>query len=390
VVAAVAGWAVVHHSHSNRPEHRAPVAAVHVRGVRTAPGPPKALRAAAVTADSLSVDELAGQRVVYSYSGLQPPSSLLTAIRRGEAGGVIFFSWNIHSVPQIRGVIARLQRLSLESPLHDRLLMMTDQEGGEVRRLPGAPTLSEKQIGESRNGTALARSAGRGAAGELLSAGMNLNLAPVLDVYRRPGNFIDEFGRSYSSNPATAGRLGSAFIASQQAAGVAATAKHFPGLGAAARSQNTDLRPVTLNLSRAQLRGVDEAPYRSAIAAGVKLIMLSWARYPALDRTRPAGLSPAVIQGELRARLDFKGVTITDAIGAGALTPFGKPSQTSVLAARAGADLILCAGTAPDGNSPLQGLTVMHAIAGAISDGRLSRSSALASAERILALRAYP
>jgi beta-N-acetylhexosaminidase len=362
--------------------------ATDVVGARTAPGPPSALRAAATTARGLSLDQLAGQRVVFAYAGLRPPSSLLTAIRRGEAGGVIFFSWNISSVSQIRGVIDEMQRASLAGPLHDRLLMMTDQEGGEVRRLPGPPALSEKQIGESSDGTTLARSAGSGAARELRSVGMNVNLAPVLDVYRQPGNFIDEFHRSYSGNPATVGRLGSAFIAAQQRAGVAATAKHFPGLGAAARGQDTDLRPVTLNVPLAQLRSRDEAPYRAAIAAGVKLVMVSWARYPALDRTHPAGLSSTVIQGELRGRLHFQGVTITDAIGAGALAPFGGPSQTGVLAARAGADLILCAGTAPNDGSP--GLSVTRAIAAAIAGGRLSRSAALASATRILALKAHP
>jgi beta-N-acetylhexosaminidase len=388
VLVAVSGCGAARDPRPVRPAHRASVAAADVLGARTAPAPPRAMRAEAVTARGLSLDQLAGQRVVYAYAGLVPPSSLLTAIRRGEAGGVIFFSWNISSVSQIRGVIDELQRASLAGPLHDRLLMMTDQEGGEVRRLPGPPTLSEKQIGESPDGTTLARTAGSGAARELRSAGMNVNLAPVLDVYSSPGNFIDEFHRSYSDNPATVGRLGSAFIAAQQGAGVAATAKHFPGLGAASRSQDTDLRPVTLNVPLAQLRDRDEAPYDAAIAAGVKLVMLSWARYPALDATHPAGLSPTVIQGELRERLHFQGVTITDAIGAGALAPFGTPSQTGVMAARAGADLILCAGTTPNEASP--GLSVMHAIAAAIAAGRLSRSAALASATRILALKAHP
>ena len=109
---------------------------------------------------------------------------------------------------------------------------------------------------------------------------------------------------------------GRAFITAQQQAGVAATAKHFPGLGSAAKPQNTDTGPVTLNVSLSGLRAKDEAPYPAAIAAGVKLIMASWAIYPALDATYPAGLSPAVIQGELRGRLGYQGVTITDAIEA--------------------------------------------------------------------------
>ena len=338
----------------------------------------------------LSTQQLAGQRIIYAYAGLKPPASLLSAIRAGDAGGVIFFAPNVSSVSQLRGVIAQLQRASLASPLHTRLLMLVDQEGGEVRRLPGPPTLSEKQIGQSANGASLAAAAGVGAGVNLGSAGVNVNLAPVLDVYRRAGNFIDEFQRSYSSNPATVARLGAAFIGAQQRKDVAATAKHFPGLGAAARSQNTDLRPTKLNLSLATVRAVDEVPFKSAIAAGVKLVMTSWATYPALDPNRPAGLSAKVIGGELRGHLGFKGVTITDGIDAGAVTPFGSLSRRSVLAAAAGADLILCAATNPNDNTPSIGITARNAIAAALAAHQLSASVAQQAAGRILALRANP
>ena len=338
----------------------------------------------------LSSQELAGQRIVYAYAGLKPPSSLLAAIRAGEAGGVIFFGPNISSASQLRGVIDQLQRASLASPLHDRLLLLTDQEGGEVRRLPGAPARSEKQIGEAADAVAAAGTAGTGAGRNLRGVGVNVNLAPVVDVYRQPGNFIDEFQRSYSSDPETVAELAASFITAQQRFGVAATAKHFPGLGSASRSQNTDLGLVTLRSSLSTLRTVDEAPYVSAIDAGVKLVMTSWAVYPALDPRLPAGLSPAVIQGELRGRLGFEGVTITDGIEAGALAPFGSVGSRAVLAASAGADLILCATTNPDENTPTLGTAALNAIASALAHGRLARGAAQQSAGRILALRANP
>jgi beta-N-acetylhexosaminidase len=338
----------------------------------------------------LSLQELAGQRVVYAYAGLKPPSSLLAAIRAGEAGGVIFFGPNISSANQLRDVIDQLQRASLASPLHDRLLLLTDQEGGEVRRLPGAPARSEKQIGEAADAVAAAGTAGTGAGRNLRGVGVNVNLAPVVDVYRQPGNFIDEFQRSYSSDPETVAELAASFITAQQRLGVAATAKHFPGLGSASRSQNTDLGLVTLRSSLSTLRTVDEAPYVSAIDAGVKLVMTSWAVYPALDPRLPAGLSPAVIQGELRGRLGFGGVTITDGIEAGALAPFGSVGNRAVLAASAGADLILCATTNPDDNTPALGTAARNAIAAALAHGRLARGAAQQSAGRILALRANP
>jgi beta-N-acetylhexosaminidase len=347
-------------------------------------------RRAARAASSLSVAQLAGERVIYSYAGLQPPASLIAAVRAGEAAGVILFGSNIASRPQLARVLSQLQRAALSSPVHARLLVMTDQEGGEVRRLPGAPLLSERQIGQSLGGLVLARLAGAGAARSLASVGVNVNLAPVLDVYRRPGNFIDRFQRSYSSNPVAVGRLGTAFITAQQASGVAATAKHFPGLGAASATQNTDARPVTLNVTLATLRSVDEAPYRATIPAGVRLVMTSWAVYPALDPSRPAGISPRIVTGELRGRLGFGGVTLTDAIGAGAISGYGSVGRRSVLAAGAGEDLILAAPTDPSANSPSMGLAAFRAIEAAIASHQLGLSAARGAAARVLALRARP
>jgi beta-N-acetylhexosaminidase len=175
---------------------------------------------------------------------------------------------------------------------------------------------------------------------------------------------------------------GKAFITAQQRTGVAATAKHFPGLGSATTSQNTDVRPVTLHVSLSGLRTKDEAPYPAAIAAGVKLIMTSWAVYPALDARHPAGMSSAVIQGELRGRLHYRGVTVTDAIEAGALAAFGSFGNRAVLAARAGMDLLLCSA-----RNPGQGQAVVTALASALDKGQLNRSAFNTAVQRVTALR---
>jgi beta-N-acetylhexosaminidase len=343
--------------------------------------------AGAAALPNLTVAQMAGQRVIYSYAGLTPPATLLSLIRHGEVAGVIFFGGNISSRAQIAGVIKQLDQAnrSTQNPLRARpLLLMTDQEGGQVRRLPGAPLLSEKQIGQSAHPAAEAKAAGLGAGQNLAGVGMNLNLAPVLDVFRTPGNFIDEFGRSYSNDPHKVSYLGADFIKAQQPVGVAATAKHFPGLGAATRSQNTDLRPVTLRVSLNALRTVDEYPYRAAISAGVKLVMLSWAIYPALA-SRPAGLSSTIIRGELRKRLGFTGVTITDAIEAGALQPFGTIQHRATLAARAGMDLILCSG-----QRVAEGEQARTALADGYRNGTLGKSAFQAAVNRVLALRSSP
>jgi len=337
-------------------------------------------RPAARTA--LTPQQLAGQRVVFSYPGLTPPDSLLRQISAGQAAGVIFFGENISSEAQIASVIGQLNAAQAQSPVRAPLLLMTDQEGGIVRRLPGAPVLSEKQVGASSDPVTQANLAGTGAGQNLAGVGMNVNLAPVLDVFRQAGNFIDEFGRSYSSDPRIVTECGRAFVAAQQTTGVAATAKHFPGLGAATVSQNTDLGPVTLDLSLSDLRSIDERPYHQVIAEGVRLVMCSWGLYPALDPDLPAGLSPAIVQGELRRRLGFGGVTITDALEAGAISAFGTPGQTCVLAARAGMDVLLASA-----RDVTEGQAVVTGLAGALQSGTLDARTFLTAVGRVTALR---
>src|SRR5690349_20525158 len=115
-----------------------------------------------------------------------------------------------------------------------------------------------ENIGQSSNPADAATAAGIGAGQNLAGVGMNVNIAPVLDVYYKTGNFIDQYQRSYSNNPAVVSACGQAFITAQQQTGVAATAKHFPGLGSATKNQNTDNGPVTLTVSLTKLHATDE------------------------------------------------------------------------------------------------------------------------------------
>jgi beta-N-acetylhexosaminidase len=335
-------------------------------------------------APALSLQQLAGQRVIFSYGGLRPPASLLNLIRHGEAAGVIFFSQNVSSDAQIAKVIAELEQANASptNPVRKPLLLMTDQEGGQIRRLPGPPLLSERQIATSSSPAAAAANAGTTGGQYLRGLGLNVDLAPVLDVYRRAGDFDDQFQRSYSMDPAVVSELGAGFITALQAQGVAATAKHFPGLGTAAQPEDTDLRPVTLNVPLATIRDTDEVPYKAAIAAGVRLVLVSWAVYPALDPGRPAGLSPTIVNGELRQRLGFKGVTITDALEAGALRSFGSFQNRSLLAAEAGMDLILCSQ-----QNVGEGEQAMTGLENGYRDGQLAKPAFDAALDRVLALR---
>jgi beta-N-acetylhexosaminidase len=360
-------------------------AASHPARPGAASDAPATARPQVTQAAGLSPAQLAGQRVIFSYAGQRPPATLLSLIAHGEVAGVIFFQGNVASAAQLSGVIRQLDAADAAptNPVRTPLLLMTDQEGGPVRRLPGGPSLSEKQIGQSASPAAAARAAGTQAAANLRGIGLNANLAPVLDVYRKVGDFDDQFGRSYSSDPRTVASLGADFITAQQAGGVAATAKHFPGLGTAATKQDTDSEPVTLNAPAATLRAVDELPYPAAISAGVQLVMVSWAVYPSLDPGRPAGLSARIVGGELRSRLGFGGVTITDALEAHALKAYGSIAHRALLAAQAGMDLILCsAQSATEGTECLSGLE------GGYGSGALPQAGFQAAAARVMALRA--
>jgi beta-N-acetylhexosaminidase len=183
--------------------------------------------------------------------------------------------------------------------------------------------------------------------------------------------------RSFSSDPGEVTALGLAFARGLGEARVAATAKHFPGLGAATVS--TDAAPSALEASRAQL-APELGVFEAAVDAGVPLVMISNATYSAYDPSSPASLSRRVIEGELRRTLGFEGVVITDDLGAGALTSVGiGEGEAAVSASRAGADLLLFA--LSDGEA------AASALVDALRRGELDRKRLEASCVRTVALR---
>jgi beta-N-acetylhexosaminidase len=311
--------------------------------------------------------------VIFAFSGTAPPPSLVTRIRRGEAAGVILFGANVRDAAGVRRLTRRLQAIPRPPGLRAPLLVMVDQEGGEVRRLPSPPEASAAAMGGAS--TAAVRDAGRATGRALRAVGVNVDLAPVADL-SLPGGFIAAQARGFAARPAGVERAARAFAAGLASTGVAAAAKHFPGLGAA--EETTDRGPVRIPLSREALR-VHERPFASLVRAGVPLVMLSTASYPAID-DRPAALSAAVVRGELRDRLGFRGVTITDALDTPGLTGRGGTAAVAVRAAAAGADLLLYAGGAASERAA-------DSLAAAIAAGRLRREPAEAAVARVLALR---
>ncbi len=328
-------------------------------------------------AAELTTRQLAGQRIVCGFAGRRAPAGLLEVISRGEIGGVILFDGNVGSRRAVRALTGAIQSTARPQGLREPVLISVDQEGGLVKRLPGAPNGSAEQMGARSAGYARGQGAATGAS--LRSYGINVDLAPVLDVARQ-GGFIDEQRRAFGSKPGRVASIGSAFAAGLRSEGVAATAKHFPGLGST--SQNTDLGPATIRLPAAKLRNVDEAPYESFIAAGGELVMVSSARYPALGAGRlPASQSKALITRELRDRLGFEGVTISDSLETPGARAGSSGAKVATRAAAAGTDLLLYTHC----DAALRGT---RALRRGLASGRLDRPSFEASVDRVLALRA--
>ncbi|HEY7256901.1 MAG TPA: glycoside hydrolase family 3 N-terminal domain-containing protein [Solirubrobacterales bacterium] len=326
------------------------------------------------TASQLSGLQLAGQRVITGFPGTAPPATVRRMIREGAVAGVILFAENIPSRSTGRRLIAGLQAIPRPPGLRDPLLVMVDQEGGMVKRVSGAPNGSAREMGE--RGPAYSREQGRRTALNLRDVGVNVDLAPVLDV-GRPGGTIAETDRAFGSTPAAVEATAIPFAEALQAGGIAATGKHFPGFGSA--RVNTDLAVQRLGISRAELRRVDEFPYRPYIAAGGDLVMLSTAIYPAFSG-RPAAFTRSIVTGELRGRLGFEGVSITDALESVAVRAFGGAAKAGLAGAAAGVDLLLYTdpGAARAGHRALsRGLASHH----------LSRAAFEQSVGRILRLR---
>ena len=326
------------------------------------------------SASRLGNAQLAGQRVIAGFAGENPPSRLKQLVRRGRVAGVILFSNNFDGPGEARELIRDLQSIPRPDRVPQPLLIMLDQEGGLVKRLPGPPSYSAEEMG--RLGRETSRRQG-GATGRYLSdVGVNVDLAPVLDV-ARPGGVIDQQDRAFGHRRGRVSDTANAFAKGLLNHDVVATAKHFPGLGAA--YTDTDLAPEQIDRSRDKLRTVDEYPYRRFKRIGGPMVMLSMAVYPAFDE-RPAGLSHALATDELRGRLGFEGVSITDALGTPSARAVGGPAKLARKTARAGTDLALDT----DLDDAIRG---GRALRDALREGRIGRAKFLRSAQRVLDLR---
>jgi beta-N-acetylhexosaminidase len=266
------------------------------------------------------------------FAGTRPDASLLARIRAGEVGGVILFARNIAGRNATTALVAELQRAAAAGG-NPPLLVAVDQEGGAVRRFDdGPPDLAPAAMRTAATAHAEGAATGR----YLRALGVDVDLAPVLDAPDSPSSFLGT--RAFSGDPALNARLGDAFVRGLQGARVAATAKHFPGLGTARAS--TDTSHVWITTPRPALEA-RLLPFAAAVQTGVDLVMVGNAGYAALDPSGlPAVLSKPIVTGLLRRRLGFGGVVISDAMEAPG--PAGR-AHAPVRALAAGVDVLLYA-----------------------------------------------
>ncbi len=339
------------------------------------PIPTDPIRAAVA---EMSVDQKVGQMLMLGFSGTIVDSTVESQIRDWRIGGLVFLGSNAQGAREIAEFTHQAQEIAMESTGYG-LLLSIDQEGGEVLRLnpPFTEFPAAADIGVAGD-SVLARDIGNAIGEEMGSVGLNMDLAPVLDV----GQSSPAIGtRSFAEDEVTVSKMGAAFIAGLSSAGIVSTAKHFPGHGSVAVDSHVAL-PVDYRESDV-ISAVDLEPFRAAITAGVDVVMTAHVSYPGLDPgpSRPATVSPPIVTDLLRGQLGYEGVIITDNIMMGGITDVYSPGRGAVEAIKAGADIVLASASFADQAAIRQ--TILEAVAsGEIAPERLDES-----VERILRLK---
>jgi beta-N-acetylhexosaminidase len=331
---------------------------------------------AALLVQRLSLDQQLGQLLLVLFAVRDATPDAVEMVNAQGVGAVISFAANIQSADQVRAMTAGLQRMA---PIP--LLMAVDQEGGAVNRfraiIGSEPTVASLAT------TQQVYARGQQDATLLHAYGYNLNLAPVVDVDGSANPQL--YGRTFGAEPQRVATMAGAYLAGLQDSGaVTGCLKHFPGLGATTTDPHQGL-PV-LWRSRADWERIDLAPYRMLLAQqgnrqDVRAIMVSHELIPAVDSALPTSLSPTIITGALRGDLGYQGVVITDSLYMGALNSHWSVAQASVLAIKAGADMVMGA------QNPQMAAQIKEALKQAMASGALTSERIATSAQRILTLK---
>ena len=280
-----------------------------------------------------------GRLFMAGIPGTELDSDTEALIRDYCLGGVILFSRNIENPLQLATLCKDLQDKAIK--YHGiPLFLAVDQEGGPVARLkePFSRFPGNEAIGADSKPMDRAREFAQITAKEMVLVGLNMDLAPVVDVRRgEPERHLA--GRTFSDDPRKVAKLGETVVKGLQENGIMAVAKHFPGLGKTSLDPHHHLPTIELNSK--EMEEINLPPFRRAIEAGVSAIMTSHAIYPAMELGSPATLSKKILIELLREKLGFQGLTITDDLEMGAIKKKWGVAEGAVASFEAGADILL-------------------------------------------------
>jgi len=330
---------------------------------------------------SMTLDQKAGQLFMVSIYGVGLTDTAATFLRQMMPGAVAMFTYNGTTPSDFTRTVNAWQKIATQVGSRVPLLVATDQEGGPVTRLSTGFTAMPWGAALGAMPTDDAFKVGQMSAEELTAVGINMNLAPVVDVRSPEGQFIER--RTLGPDPDRVGAAASAYVKGMESRGVIGVLKHFPGHGPAPDSHAS---LPTITEPRDQVESAELTPFRMAIQDGADAIMVGHLLYPALDpqSSLPASLSPVVIDGVLRNELGFRGLAMTDAMDMGAILDTYSRPDAAVMAIRAGIDLI----AAGPNTGMSDQLAMKQGIIAAVQSGSLPLSRVDDAVKQVLTLKA--
>ncbi|WP_043644332.1 glycoside hydrolase family 3 protein [Fundidesulfovibrio putealis] len=346
---------------------------------------------AAATVDqilsSMTLEEKIGQMMLVAFKGPGVSPELAEMIAKRHIGGVILYSsWgNVENIRQVAALNAAIQAAAAATPRAVGLFVGIDQEGGPVIRLREGVTVFPSQMAVAATGNREhARAMARVMASELTVLGVNLNFSPVADVNSNPDNPIIGI-RSFGSDPNVVSRLSAAMVEEYVRARMLCTPKHFPGHGDTDVDSHLGL-PLS-NHDKKTLDRIDFAPFRATFAAKAPAVMTAHVEVPALEPARdlPATLSSKILEGALRKELRFDGLIVTDSLGMGALSKGVGTVRAAVMAAKAGADVLLFG--ADIGHEPADQIAAFDNLVAAAKSGEIPMERIDRAVRRILTVK---
>lgn len=332
--------------------------------------------------DGMTLGEQIGQVLMVGFWGDAPSQEIIDLIQRYRVGNIILFSRNIRDTRQVFELTESLQQIAREAGEHYPLLIAIDQENGLVQRLGEAATLFPGNMALGATGSEeLACEVALATGRELKVLGINMNLAPVVDVNNNPANPVIGV-RSFGEDPQQVAQFGAAMVRGYRVAGVLSCLKHFPGHGDTAVDSHLALPVIPYDLER--LEALELVPFLKGIEAGADSVMIAHVAFPALTKQDklPATLSRAMVQGLLRERVGFKGIILSDCLEMKAISETFGTERAAVLALQAGIDLVLVS------HHYMQQRGSIEAILEAVQAGKLSPHVIRQAAERLLQLKA--